>query len=146
MIRSLWCDAVSQFDGELYTLRPSRKYPKPVQAGRPPIYVGGETDAALRRVARPRGRLARLQPPARDGAAGSRAELEKMLADEGRSIDDVDITVCTYMQPADPSMLSAYRDAGVGQLVLPAFAVSPSQARETLASMGDAWGGAARAV
>src|SRR6186997_170685 len=52
VMRSLWCDDTSSFEGELYTLRPCRMYPKPVQQPHPPIHVGGESDAALRRVAR----------------------------------------------------------------------------------------------
>ena len=34
------------------TLPPCRMYPKPVQQPHPPIHVGGESDAAMRRVAR----------------------------------------------------------------------------------------------
>ena len=30
-MRSLWCDEVSEYHGELYDLRPCRMYPKPVQ-------------------------------------------------------------------------------------------------------------------
>jgi hypothetical protein len=49
---TLWQDEVSTFRGELYDLPPCRMYPKPVQRPHPPIHVGGESDAALRRVAR----------------------------------------------------------------------------------------------
>ena len=37
--------------GEFYTLPACRQYPKPVQTPHPPIHFGGESDAALRRVA-----------------------------------------------------------------------------------------------
>ena len=40
-------------------------FPKPVQTPYPPIHVGGESDAALRRVARAGAGLAHVQPPAR---------------------------------------------------------------------------------
>src|SRR6188508_2371184 len=52
VMRTLWTEDPSAFKGEFYDLRECRMYPKPVQTPHPPIHVGGETDAALRRVAR----------------------------------------------------------------------------------------------
>ena len=51
VMRRLWCDPVSAFAGEFYELPACREYPKPVQQPHPPIYFGGESEAALRRVA-----------------------------------------------------------------------------------------------
>jgi probable F420-dependent oxidoreductase len=145
VMRTLWRDDVSAFKGEYYDLPTCRMYPKPVQDGGPPIYFGGETDPALRRVAElGDGWHGFNHMP--DGAATSVKRLEGFLADAGRKLSDVDITVCTYLQPADPSHLSAYRDAGVDQLVLTGFAADPSGARETIAALGDAWVGAAAAL
>jgi probable F420-dependent oxidoreductase len=136
VIRSLWRDDVSRHDGTHYTLPPSRMYPKPVQKGGPPIYVGGETDAALRRVARlADGWHGFNHLP--DSAAEALTRLEPMLADEGRTLADVDITVCSYLQPVQPDHLPAYRDAGVGQLVLTAFAGDAKQIREVVGGLGD---------
>src|SRR5580700_3079009 len=52
VLRTLWVDDTSSFHGELYDLDPSEMYPKPVQQPYPPIHIGGETPAALRRAAR----------------------------------------------------------------------------------------------
>ena len=52
VMRSLWLDEVSSFKGEFYDLPPARQFPKPVQQPHPPIHVGGESNAALRRAAR----------------------------------------------------------------------------------------------
>src|SRR5215204_4712450 len=52
LMRRLWCDAESSFEGEFWKLEPARAYPKPVQQPYPPIHVGGESDVALRRVVR----------------------------------------------------------------------------------------------
>jgi probable F420-dependent oxidoreductase len=53
-LRTLWGDEVSAFDGEFYTVPPSRALPRPVQRrdGRPgvPILLGGSVPAALRRA------------------------------------------------------------------------------------------------
>ena len=51
-LRTLWDDEVSRFDGEFYTVPPSRMMPKPVQRPGPPILLGGAAPAALRRAGR----------------------------------------------------------------------------------------------
>jgi len=142
VLRTLWRDDVSQHDGQYYSLPPCRMFPKPVQAGGPPIYFGGETDPALRRVAEVGdGWHGFNHLP--DSAAASVKRLEPMLADAGRSLDDVDITVCTYLQPAEPSHLGGYRDAGVDQLVLPAFGGDAKEIGNVIRSIGDAYVGPA---
>ena len=52
VLRTLWADEVSSFDGEFYTVPPSRMLPRPVQPGGPPILLGGAVPAALRRAGR----------------------------------------------------------------------------------------------
>lgn len=52
VLRTLWTDEVSSFDGELYTVPPSRMDPRPVQLGGPPVLLGGTADPALRRAGR----------------------------------------------------------------------------------------------
>jgi alkanesulfonate monooxygenase SsuD/methylene tetrahydromethanopterin reductase-like flavin-dependent oxidoreductase (luciferase family) len=51
VMRTLWTDDVSAYQGEHYTLPECRFYPKPVQQPHPPLHVGGKSDAALRRAA-----------------------------------------------------------------------------------------------
>jgi alkanesulfonate monooxygenase SsuD/methylene tetrahydromethanopterin reductase-like flavin-dependent oxidoreductase (luciferase family) len=50
VLKALWTDAVSAHDGEYYRLPECRMYPKPVQSPHPPVHLGGESDAALRRA------------------------------------------------------------------------------------------------
>ncbi|WP_433084369.1 LLM class flavin-dependent oxidoreductase [Dactylosporangium sp. CA-052675] len=50
VLRTLWRDEVSAFDGELYTLPPGRMAPRPAQEGGVPILLGGSVPAALRRA------------------------------------------------------------------------------------------------
>ncbi|MGC9664956.1 TIGR03619 family F420-dependent LLM class oxidoreductase [Planosporangium sp. 12N6] len=52
VLRTLWADEVSRFDGEFYTVPPSRFAPKPVQRPGPPVLLGGGTRGALRRAVR----------------------------------------------------------------------------------------------
>lgn len=143
VMRSLWRDDVSSYDGEMYTLPPCRMFPKPVQDGGPPIYFGGETQPALRRVAElGDGWHGFNHLP--ESAAASVKRLEELLTEHGRTLGEIDVTVCPYLQPVQPSHLLAYRDAGVDQLVLTGFATDPEDARRVIGSLGDAYVGPAR--
>jgi alkanesulfonate monooxygenase SsuD/methylene tetrahydromethanopterin reductase-like flavin-dependent oxidoreductase (luciferase family) len=111
-------------------------FPKPVQQPHPPLYFGGESDPALRRVAD----LGHgwhgfnLGP---DEAAERVSRLESLLAERGRSRTDVDVTVSSYLKPVEPQDLAAYRDAGVDQLVLPAFADDSEKMRALVARLSE---------
>jgi probable F420-dependent oxidoreductase len=138
VMRRLWCDDVTSYEGDHYRLASCRMYPKPVQQPHPPIYFGGESDAALRRVAdlgtgwHGFGHL-----PA---SAGERVRvLERLLRDRGRSLGDVDVTISPYLQPIGPELLAQYRDAGVDQLVLVAFALDAAGIRETIGRLSDGY-------
>lgn len=52
VIRALWSSERPTFSGQFYDFRDALFYPKPAQAGGPPIWVGGGSDRALRRAAR----------------------------------------------------------------------------------------------
>lgn len=52
VLRTLWADEVSRFDGGCYVIPPSRALPKPVQRPGPPVLLGGGVPAALRRAGR----------------------------------------------------------------------------------------------
>ena len=97
-MRTLWCDETSEHHGRFYDLRPSRMYPKPVQSPHPPIHVGGESDAALRRVARVGQGWYTFNRPAEDLAAPL-ARLDELLAAAGRSRADIELSACPYFEP-----------------------------------------------
>ena len=52
VLRTLWTDTPASFNGEFYTVPPSRMAPKPIQPGGPPILLGGVVPAALTRAGR----------------------------------------------------------------------------------------------
>jgi probable F420-dependent oxidoreductase len=52
VLRALWGDEVSAFDGRFYTVPSSRMAPKPVQRPGPPVLLGGSAETALRRAGR----------------------------------------------------------------------------------------------
>ncbi len=117
VIRRLWCDPISQYDGAFYTLPPCRQYPKPAQSPHPPIYFGGESAAALARVADlGAGWFGFNVTP--EAAAGHVARLGECLAERGRSLDDIDVAVSPYTRVMDRDDLARYRDAGVDQVIV----------------------------
>lgn len=117
VMKSLWTDDISEFHGELYDLRACRMYPKPVQTPHPPIHVGGESDAAMRRVARlGQGWFSFNRLPG--DLAEPLGRLDGILAEHDRSRDDVVITVCPYFNPVDAAAVEAYAEAGVDRLVV----------------------------
>jgi probable F420-dependent oxidoreductase len=52
VLRTLWTEDVPRFSGEFYRFEPLGARPHPVQKPHPPIWIGGHTPAALRRVGR----------------------------------------------------------------------------------------------
>jgi probable F420-dependent oxidoreductase len=117
VMKSLWCDEVSSFSGDTYDLPPCRMYPKPVQQPHPPIHVGGESDAALRRVARHgQGWYTFNRLP--NQLAEPLARLDELLDAEGRKRSEVQLTVCPYFNAVTPDMVDAYAEAGVDRLVV----------------------------
>jgi probable F420-dependent oxidoreductase len=52
LIKALWTQQRVTFHGRFFTLDDAAFFPKPVQRPHPPIWVGGDSPAALRRVAR----------------------------------------------------------------------------------------------
>jgi probable F420-dependent oxidoreductase len=116
VIKTLWCDAVSEHHGEFYDLPACRMYPKPLQDPHPPIIFGGESDPALRRVAEiGQGWYGYNHDPA---TAAERIEtLGRMLAENERSLEDVKIYVSPYLRPTTLDDVKRLRDLGVDEVI-----------------------------
>jgi alkanesulfonate monooxygenase SsuD/methylene tetrahydromethanopterin reductase-like flavin-dependent oxidoreductase (luciferase family) len=52
VLRSLWREGTSEFDGKFYQVPPGTMAPKPVQPGGPPVLLGGMAQPALERIGR----------------------------------------------------------------------------------------------
>ena len=136
VLKTLWTDDTSQFDGEFYSLESCQMFPKPVQSPLP-IHIGGESDAALRRVARA-GHGWHTFNRAPDELAEPLARLETLLADEDRTRADITVTVCPYFQPLDADIAARYADAGadaVSALLIPIDADSVRTQLDDLAAV-----------
>jgi probable F420-dependent oxidoreductase len=129
--RRLWCDPVSAHEDRFYRLPACRAYPKPVQQPHPPIHFGGESDAALERVAD----LGQgwygfdLDPP------GFAARVR--LAKRCRTRRDLALSVSPYLRATTPDDLAAYAEAGADQVILTSFARDAASLRARLASLAE---------
>ena len=119
VMKTLWCDEISSFKGEFYDLPECLQNPKPVQTPHPPLYFGGESQPALRRVAEIGQGWFGYNVTA-DQVDANLAHLDRQLAEAGRSRTDVKIQVSPRGRHT-PDILKRFRDAGVDQVVLPLF-------------------------
>jgi probable F420-dependent oxidoreductase len=122
VVKRLWCDDVSEYKDEFYELPACRMYPKPLQKPHPPIHFGGESEAALRRVAgQGQGWYGFNRSP--EEASDGIRRLSALLARRGRSRADVQVSISPYLKPMQPDWIPRYREAGVDQVILMALGV-----------------------
>jgi probable F420-dependent oxidoreductase len=121
VLRTLWMDETSQFKGETFDLPACEMFPKPLQDPHPPIHIGGETPAALRRAANvSQGWHTFNRSPAQ--LAEGLAELDPLLEAAGRTRADLRITVCPYFNALTPGDVEAYAEAGADAVAALFFA------------------------
>jgi alkanesulfonate monooxygenase SsuD/methylene tetrahydromethanopterin reductase-like flavin-dependent oxidoreductase (luciferase family) len=123
MMKSIWVDEESSFEGELLSLEPSWAWPKPVQKPHPPIIMGA--DAGPRTIADIVEFCDGWMPLATRMNVVDRAVLVRQaLEDAGRDPSSLEITA--YGARADS--LDLLREAGVDRAV---FSV-PSTSSEVI--------------
>jgi probable F420-dependent oxidoreductase len=130
VLRTLWCDDRSSFSGETYQLPECEMFPKPVQRPHPPLHIGGETDAALRRAARTaQGWHTFNRSP--DELAAGLVTLDHLLDDAGRSRRDLRITVCPYFNQLTPDLVQQYADVGADAVAALFFCMNAADVAQT---------------
>jgi probable F420-dependent oxidoreductase len=113
-MKALWSDDVAGFDGEFVHLEPSWSWPKPAQAGGPPVLIGGAAGPKL---------FAHIAEYADGwipiGGAGVRAalpDLRRALEAAGR--DPAKLRLVPFGTLPDPGKLEYYESIGVTEIVL----------------------------
>ncbi|MDP6376179.1 MAG: LLM class F420-dependent oxidoreductase [Pseudomonadales bacterium] len=123
VMRALWGPGVSRYRGETIELEDCHFNPKPVQTPHPPVLFGGESEAALARVAHHGdGWYGFDLDPNQVGSA--LASLERHLADAGRHRGDVQVFIGSSSKPVTPETVAAWGDTGIDQLIVPLMAGS----------------------
>jgi len=113
--KRLWSEPVVEHRGRFFEFPPVAFEPKPVQKPWPPILVGGESDAALRRAARHGdGWIGLDHSP--ESARERVARLRALRVEAGRDEARFEITVGAR----DPSRdeLAHYAEAGVARVIV----------------------------
>jgi probable F420-dependent oxidoreductase len=108
--RRLWRDEVAQFDGVYYQLPPVRSGPKPRQRPWPPIWVGGNSDAALQRAVAG-GDGWHLIDQSAGAIAASAARLDTALRAAGRTRQGFTLSLRQAVRVDDRAALRGLRDA-----------------------------------
>ena len=113
--KRLWTEETVVHKGEFYQFDEVMFEPKPVQRPHPPIHIGGESTAALRRVARYGNgwygighTLTTIKPVL--------AKLREIVATEGRDPDQLEIITACDVSSWDE--LRRWEDLGVTRLVV----------------------------
>lgn len=140
-MRALWRDDVASFEGEFVRFDAIRVNPKPLR--RIPIVLGGNSDAALRRVAAWGDGWYGFNL---DGPVAVRERvdrLERLCAEAGR--DRAELTVSVALRDPGVDDIGALTEAGVDELVLVAAPPEdPQAATGWVSALADKWMGALR--
>jgi alkanesulfonate monooxygenase SsuD/methylene tetrahydromethanopterin reductase-like flavin-dependent oxidoreductase (luciferase family) len=132
VMRKLWTERRSSHQGEFVNFTNVLSYPKPVSEKGVPIWFGGESGPALRRIAEyGDGWIGFNLLP--DQAAAKIKRIEELLRVNGRSRSDVHLAVSPYTNPIKTDDLTRYRDAGVEEIAL--LGGRPGTEREMVAGL-----------
>ncbi|HZD26619.1 MAG TPA: LLM class F420-dependent oxidoreductase [Alphaproteobacteria bacterium] len=117
LMRALWADELSEHRSEFYDLPPIHMAPKPVQSPHPPLFIGGNNRAAMRRAAElGDGWFAAAVTPAQ--FAEGVAALQAACAAAERLPSELRLAVGPPDGKATLDMVKQYRDAGADQVIL----------------------------
>jgi probable F420-dependent oxidoreductase len=116
VLKALWRDQVSSFEGEFFKFKDAFCYPKPARPGGVPIFVGGESKAAMQRVAQLADGWLPYNLPV-EKAPAVIGELKDMTRAAGRNPESLRICKIVY-ETATLDDLKRYRDAGVTEFNL----------------------------
>jgi probable F420-dependent oxidoreductase len=131
-MRCLWRDAHSTYKGEFVKFESVRSYPKPVH-GEVPIWFGGESGPALKRVADYGNGWCGFNLSA-DEAAAKMKRLDELIKAAGRKRSEIYMALSPYTKPIMRDDLKRYRDAGVDELGFIEFN-PPTSERDMIAKM-----------
>lgn len=108
-IKALWTDEPAEYHGKYVNIDASYIRPKPVQKPHPPIYIGGDSDATVRRVIRHGAGW--IANPLSVQALNKR--IDQMREGAGH-----DVPLSMFGTPVNPDYWQAVRDLGFGQVAL----------------------------
>jgi probable F420-dependent oxidoreductase len=139
-MRCLWRDPLSNYRGEFVSFENVRSFPKPVRGAALPVFFGGESGPALRRVVEyGDGWIGFNLTP--DEAASKIQRIEELLRANGRKRSDVELAVSNSGKPITPDDLKRYQDANVDEFVITGLRAphTPEEAHSVLDKAAREW-------
>ncbi len=130
-IKRIWSEEEASYDGEMVKFERIISYPKPAQAGGPPVIYGGATEKGRERVARYCDGWIPIDVLVRDLPA-QMADVRQRAEAHGRDPDSIELSVFAF-EGVDGDSLKAYRDIGVKRVTL----VTPRRLDDALHVMDD---------
>jgi probable F420-dependent oxidoreductase len=110
-MREIWTQEAAEFHGDFVDFDPIWSYPKPVQEGGPPIWIGANSRWVFDRVAD----YADGWMPIGGLGSGNMERLEQALAAKGRQVADLDLAL--FGAPTDYDALKGRLEQGFDELV-----------------------------
>jgi probable F420-dependent oxidoreductase len=115
-MRVLWRDDIASFDGEFVAFDSVRVNPKPIRDRQIPIVIGGNSDAALRRVAAWGEGWYGFNLAGVDAVRERIAMLHRLCGEKGRDVRELHLAVA--LDGGKPEDIPALAELGVSELVL----------------------------
>jgi probable F420-dependent oxidoreductase len=138
-MRTLWRDDVASFDGTFVRFDSVRVNPKPARDGRIPIVLGGNSDAALRRVAAWGDGWYGFNVDGVAAVAERLATLRTMCDEQGR--DAAQLHLAVALREPRRSDVAALAELGVDELVVVAGPPDHAgAASDWVADLAGQWG------
>ena len=108
-IKALWTAEPAEYHGKYVNFDPSYSRPKPVQKPHPPIFIGGDSDATVKRVIRHNA-----------GWVSNPLPIEALTKRVGQMRDGSgrDVPLAMFGAPQKPDYWQAAEELGFGQLAL----------------------------
>jgi probable F420-dependent oxidoreductase len=110
-MKTIWREEEPEFHGEWVDFDPIWSYPKPVQAGGPPIWIGANSKWVFDRVAD----YAEGWMPIGGMGSGNMERVREALGAKGRRIEDLDLTL--FGAPTDIDQLRGRIQQGFDHLI-----------------------------
>ncbi len=110
-MREIWNNEAAEFHGEHVDFDPIWSYPKPVQKGGPPIWIGANSKWVFDRIAD----YADGWMPIGGLGSGNMERLEQAMQARGRKVADLDMAL--FGAPADYDQLMGRIEQGFDELV-----------------------------
>ncbi len=108
-IKALWTDELAEYHGKYVEFGPSYSRPKPVRKPHPPIFIGGDSDATVKRVVRhDAGWISNPLP-----VKHLTQRIEQLRGAAGH-----DVPLAMFGTPNKPEYWRAAQELGFGQLAL----------------------------